>query len=52
MVSVEVEFVIGVFLSLLCCVFVEGSDGFKVGCELGCLIVGVLGFMLVVCVLI
>lgn len=41
--SAEAEFVIGALLSLLRRVPVEGSDGLKVGRELGCSTVGVLG---------
>lgn len=41
--SAEAEFVIGALLSLLRRVPVEGSDGLRVGRELGCSTVGVLG---------
>lgn len=41
--SAEAEFAIGALLSLLRRVPVEGSDGLKVGRELGCSTVGVLG---------
>lgn len=41
--SAEAEFVIGALLSLLRRVPVEGSDGLKVGRELGCSTVGILG---------
>lgn len=41
--SAEAEFVIGALLSLLRRVPVEGSDGLKVGRELGCSTVGVMG---------
>lgn len=41
--SAEAEFVIGALLSLLRRVPVEGSDGLKVGRELGCSTIGVLG---------
>lgn len=41
--SAEAEFAIGALLSLLRRVPVEGSDGLKVGRELGCSTIGVLG---------
>ncbi|MEO6277089.1 NAD(P)-dependent oxidoreductase [Roseateles sp.] len=41
--SAEAEFAVGALLSLLRRVPVEGSDGLKVGRELGCSTVGVLG---------
>lgn len=41
--SAEAEFAIGALLSLLRRVPIEGSDGLKVGRELGCSTVGVLG---------
>lgn len=41
--SAEAEFVIGALLSLLRRVPIEGSDGLKVGRELGCSTIGVLG---------
>ena len=41
--SAEAEFAIGALLSLLRRVPVEGSDGLKVGRELGCATIGVLG---------
>lgn len=41
--SAEAEFAIGALLSLLRRVPVEGSDGLKVGRELGCSTVGILG---------
>ncbi|CAM3956459.1 NAD(P)-dependent oxidoreductase [Roseateles saccharophilus] len=41
--SAEAEFVIGALLSLLRRVPVEGSDGLKVGRELGCSTIGILG---------
>lgn len=41
--SAEAEFAIGALLSLLRRVPIEGSDGLKVGRELGCSTIGVLG---------
>ena len=41
--SAEAEFAIGALLSLLRRVPVEGSDGLKVGRELGCSTIGLLG---------
>ncbi|RZJ06433.1 MAG: phosphoglycerate dehydrogenase [Rubrivivax sp.] len=41
--SAEAEFAVGALLSLLRRVPVEGSDGLKVGRELGCSTIGVLG---------
>jgi D-3-phosphoglycerate dehydrogenase len=41
--SAEAEFAVGALLSLLRRVPVEGSDGLKVGRELGCATVGILG---------
>jgi D-3-phosphoglycerate dehydrogenase / 2-oxoglutarate reductase len=41
--SAEAEFAVGALLSLLRRVPVESSDGFKVGRELGCSTIGVLG---------
>ncbi|MFX5562862.1 hypothetical protein ABTD73_20650, partial [Acinetobacter baumannii] len=41
--SAEAEFAVGALLSLLRRVPIEGSDGLKVGRELGCSTVGLLG---------